>query len=139
MQKARNRKPQIQSSNPDIPNHPLSRELDAKSRWWRPTSPGLYGSELGVCGVLQQASASALFSAQGVRFFFVLEGEVSVFCYQEKLPGSNGGEGDAAATSMQLHLIETLKRGQAFGDEYVLAPNKPFSHCVKSNGPTKVR
>ncbi|XP_026191380.1 cGMP-dependent protein kinase egl-4 [Cyclospora cayetanensis] len=80
-----------------------------------------------------KASASAFFSAQGVRFFFVLEGEVSVFSYAEKAGGARSGEQD-----LEAHLIETLKRGQAFGDEYVLAPNKAFEHCVKSNGPTKL-
>ena len=89
---------------------------------------------------LIQASASALFSAQGVRFFFVLEGEVSVYAYKETPSSSSSSSSSSSGEPhMELHLVDTLKRGQAFGDEYVLSPNKPFAHCVRSNGPAKVR
>ena len=88
---------------------------------------------------LIQASASALFSAQGVRFFFVLEGEVSVYAYKETPSSSSSSSSSSGEPHMELHLVDTLKRGQAFGDEYVLSPNKPFAHCVRSNGPAKVR
>ena len=86
---------------------------------------------------MQQASASTLFSAQGVRFLFVLEGEVSVYSYENKSRADGSSSRESLHEEGELHLIETLKRGQAFGDEYVLSPNKPFAHCVKSNGPTK--
>nr|AAM22643.1 cGMP-dependent protein kinase [Eimeria maxima] len=86
-----------------------------------------------------KASASPLFSAQGVRFFFVLEGEVSVYAYREAPSASSSGGGSSSGEPrMELHLVDTLKRGQAFGDEYVLSPNKPFAHCVRSNGPAKL-
>lgn len=58
----------------------------------------------------------------------MLEGELSVFSYVQ----------NSATKEEEKKLTATLKRGQAFGEEYVLNPTKPFNHLVKSLGPCKV-
>ncbi|KYK69920.1 protein kinase G AGC kinase family member PKG, partial [Toxoplasma gondii TgCatPRC2] len=64
---------------------------------------------------------------KGIRFFFVLEGELSVYAYAQ----------NPATKEEERKLAATLKRGQAFGEEYVLNPTRPFNHYVKSVGPCK--
>lgn len=56
--------------------------------------------------------------ARGVRFFIVLEGDVLV--------------------SREGKKIGKLERGQSFGEEYVLQPNRPFQHRVDSISNSKL-
>lgn len=86
-----------------------------------------------------QAAQSSVFGAQGVRFFFVLEGEVSVYSYEEERDKKEPEDEVASPGEEQRRLVATLKRGQSFGDSYVLNPNKPFQHCVRSITAAKVR
>ncbi|KEP63576.1 UNVERIFIED_CONTAM: protein kinase G AGC kinase family member PKG [Hammondia hammondi] len=65
---------------------------------------------------------------KGIRFFFVLEGELSVYAYAQ----------NPTTKEEERKLAATLKRGQAFGEEYVLNPTRPFNHYVKSVGPCKL-
>lgn len=53
-----------------------------------------------------------------MRFFIVLEGDVLV--------------------SLEGKKIGKLDRGQSFGEEYVLQPNRPFQHRVDSISNSKV-
>lgn len=56
--------------------------------------------------------------SRGVRFLIVLEGE--------------------ALVSLEGKKVSKLQRGDAFGEEYVLRPKKPFIHRVDSISPCKL-
>lgn len=54
----------------------------------------------------------------GVRFFIVLEGEITVR-FQDK-------------------PVRALKRGESFGEEYVRQSSKPFEHSIVTTAPSKL-